>query len=104
MFVYKYYITRQLQKVANILQTGDETKRTLQKTCLCSTGIQRFLEVVKNEKFQLNFFANFSYFCCKHRLWVHVRTASAHNLCFEAKIRKIGIPLHTPVLLYKSVV
>ena len=31
------------------------------------------------------------------------RTASpsTHNLCFGAKIRKIGIPLHTPVLLYK---
>ena len=27
---------------------------------------------------------------------------STHNLCFGAKIRKIGIPLHTPVLLYKS--
>ena len=27
---------------------------------------------------------------------------STHNLCFRAKIRKIGIPLHTPVLLYKS--
>ena len=28
---------------------------------------------------------------------------STHNLCFGAKIRKIGtcIPLHTPVLLYK---
>ena len=25
---------------------------------------------------------------------------SIHNLCFGAKIRKIGIPLHTPVLLY----
>ena len=24
------------------------------------------------------------------------------NLCFGAKIRKISIPLHTPVLLYKS--
>ena len=24
-----------------------------------------------------------------------------HNLCFGAKIRKIGINLHTPVLLYK---
>ena len=35
---------------------------------------------------------------------MHVRTASpsTHNLCFEAKIRKIGRPLHTPVLLYKS--
>ena len=27
---------------------------------------------------------------------------STHNLCFGAKIRNIGIPLHTPVLLYKS--
>ena len=25
-----------------------------------------------------------------------------HNLCFGAKIRKIGIPPHTPILLYKS--
>ena len=24
------------------------------------------------------------------------------NLCFGAKIRKIGIPLHNPVLLYKT--
>ena len=27
---------------------------------------------------------------------------STHNLCFGAKIRKIGLPLHTPVLLYKN--
>ena len=27
---------------------------------------------------------------------------STHNLCFGAKIRKIGIPLYTPFLLYKS--
>ena len=27
---------------------------------------------------------------------------STHYLCFGAKIRKIGIPLHTPVLLCKS--
>ena len=63
----------------------------------------------KNEKFQLKNFDNFLIFAPKHRLWVLVRTASAeavltstHNLCFGAKIRKIGIPLHTPVLLYKS--
>ena len=31
-----------------------------------------------------------------------VGTTSTHNLCFGAKIRKIGIPLHTPVSLYKS--
>ena len=28
---------------------------------------------------------------------------SSHNLCFGAKIRKIGIPLYTPVLLYIKV-
>ena len=27
---------------------------------------------------------------------------STHNLCFGAKIRKIVLPLQTPVLLYKS--
>ena len=27
---------------------------------------------------------------------------STHNLCFGTKLRKIGIPLHTPVILYKS--
>ena len=27
---------------------------------------------------------------------------STHNLCFGAKIRKKGIPLHTPVFLHKS--
>ena len=27
---------------------------------------------------------------------------STHNLCFRAKIRKLGIPLQTPVFLYKS--
>ena len=43
-------------------------------------------------------------------MWVHVRKnrlveavlTSTHNLCFEAKIRKIGIPLYTPLLPYKS--
>ena len=27
---------------------------------------------------------------------------STHNLCFVATIIKIGLPLHTPVLLYES--
>ena len=27
---------------------------------------------------------------------------STHNLCFGAKIRKIGIPLQTPFFLYES--
>ena len=26
---------------------------------------------------------------------------STHNICFGAKIRKIGITLHTPIFLYK---
>ena len=30
------------------------------------------------------------------------RLTCTHNLCFVAKIRIIGIPLHTPVLLYRS--
>ena len=59
---------------------------------------------LKIENFQLKNFDIFLIYCSKHRLWVHVRTASpsTHNLCFGAKIRKIGIPLRTPVLLYKS--
>ena len=64
-----------------------------------------FFKVVKNEKFPLKFFFDiFLIFAPKHRLWVLVKTASAstHNLCFGAKIRKIGIPLQTPVLLFKS--
>ena len=27
---------------------------------------------------------------------------NTYNLCFGAKMKKIGIPLYTPVLLYKS--
>ena len=61
-------------------------------------------------------------FLLQNRLWVLVRTASVllqntdcgyslgeavltstYNLCFGAKIRKIGTPLHTPVLLYIKV-
>ena len=30
----------------------------------------------KNDNFQMKIFDIFSYFCSKHRLWVHVRTAS----------------------------
>ena len=37
----------------------------------------------------------------KNRLAEAVLT-STHNLCFGAKIKKIGIHLHAPVLLYKS--
>ena len=40
-------------------------------------------------------------FLLKFTLYEAVLT-SAHNLCLGAKTRKIGIPLHTPVLLYES--
>ena len=50
------------------------------------------------------------YLCLKHTLWVHVRQrlasaalTSTHNVCFGPKIRKLGIPLQTPVFLYKGV-
>ena len=33
---------------------------------------------------------------------MYPQSMSTHNLCFGAKIRKIGIPLHTPVYLHKS--
>ena len=66
--------------------------------------------VVKNEKFHwkkidifLIFAQNIDCGCTlePNRLDEAVLT-STHNLCFVAKIRKIGIPLQTPVLLYKS--
>ena len=36
------------------------------------------------------------------KISAEVVLTSTQNLCFGAKIRKIGIPLHSPVLLYKS--
>ena len=63
-------------------------------------------KVVKNLKFQLKNFAIFLIFaqhidcgCTLER--PHLAEAvltCTYNLCFGAKIRKIGIPLYTPVL------
>ena len=40
---------------------------------------------------------------CGHKLELpHQVLTSTHNLCFGAKIRKIGIPLHAPILLYEN--
>ena len=67
--------------------------------------------VVKNLKFDKNFSLYiflFFFFAqnidCGYALEPPRRGGSnnTHNLCFGAKIRKISIPLHTPVLLYKS--
>ena len=65
-------------------------------------------KVVKNEDFQQNFFYIFLIFArnidCGYMLEPPWRGASNdyHNLCFGAKIRKIAIPLHTPVLKFQS--
>ena len=58
-------------------------------------------KVVKND-ISVEIFCYFSYFCSKHRLWVHVRTASPIYALEQIKIRKVDIPLHLSVLLFKS--
>ena len=61
--------------------------------------------VVKKSKISLIFFYIFLIFTqnidCGYMLGEAV-LMSTHNLCFAQKITKICIPLHTPVLLYKS--
>ena len=52
---------------------------------------------MKNENFQQKKFDIFLIFALAEAV-----LTSTHNLCFGAKIRKIGIPLRTPVLLYKN--
>ena len=55
------------------------------------------LRVVKKEDLQQKFFDIFRIFAQSEAV-----LTCTHNLCFGTKIRKIGIPLHTPVLLCKS--
>ena len=59
----------------------------------------------KNENFHWKNFDIFLIFAqnidCGYPLEEAVLT-STHNLCFGAKIRKIGIHLQIPVFLYKS--
>ena len=55
---------------------------------------EKFL-VVKMKISSSNFFIFFLFL-------LKTLIVGTHNLCFGAKIRKISIPLHTPVLLYKS--
>ena len=66
---------------------------------------KKMFKVVKNENFPLKDFDIFLIFAQNidygYTLGEAVLT-STHNLCFGAKIRKMGIPLQTPVLLYKS--
>ena len=63
-------------------------------------------KVLKNDTFQLKNFDIFLIFAqnidCGYMGLAEAVLTSTHNLCFGAKIRKIGIPLQTPFLLYKS--
>ena len=61
-----------------------------------------FSEVVKIEQFQQKSFDIVLIFAQNIDCGYPQSIVGTHNLCFGAKIRKIGIPLHTPVLLYKS--
>ena len=53
---------------------------------------------LKIEHFQLKKFDIFLIFAQN----IDCGYTSTNNLCFGAKIRKIGIPLHTPLLLHES--
>ena len=73
-------------------------------------AIYRVFLALKTENFQLKMFDIFliiaqnidcGYMLEPRRGGSNILT-STHNLCFEAKIRKIGIPLQTPDFLYKS--
>ena len=54
--------------------------------------IQRFLKLQKMKIIQLKIFDIFG----------EAVLTSIHNLCFGAKLRKIGVPLQNPHFLYKS--
>ena len=57
-----------------------------------------FFLALEIENFQLKTFDMFLIFAQN----IEAVLTSTHNLCFGVKIRKIGIPLQIPVLLYKS--
>ena len=80
----------------------------MRNTCIMKTypcNIQRFFSAVKIENFvgKNTIFLIYMY-TFKTLIVGTLRTAlvSTHNLSFGPKITKIGIPMHTPVLLYKS--
>ena len=65
-------------------------------------AIYRDFLALKNENFQLKIFDIVLIFAQNIDCLAKAVLTSTHNLCFGAKIRKIGILLRTPVLLYKS--
>ena len=95
-----------LQQKVHCLAVGCCQIHTLQKLAHAIKKKQIFL-ALKVENFQLKNFDIFLIFAqniyCGYMLELPRRGGSnEYPLCFGAKIRKIGIPLHTPVLLYKS--
>ena len=78
---------------------------SITKTCPCN--IQTF-SAVKIENFTRKKNDIFNTFAqkihCGYTLepFAEAVLTSTHNVCFGSKIRKLGIPLQTPVLLYKS--
>ena len=59
-------------------------------------------KIVKNKNFQWKFLDIFLFFAQNIDCGYTLEPPRTHNLYFGAKIRKIGIPLHTPILLHKS--
>ena len=107
LFIFFFLVTGIVTKSETYILFDTDTFYIITKTCPCNK--QRFFELKKIENFQLKNFDIFLIFAqnidCGYTLEPPRRGAvltSTHNLCFEAKIRKIGIPLQTPVLLYKS--
>ena len=83
-------------------QAPSEEKNHYENTPMQYTEI--FI-AIKNEIFQqkkCDIFLIFAHNIDCGYLLAEVVLTSTHNLCFGAKLGKIGIPLHTPVLLYKS--
>ena len=56
----------------------------------------------KNENFQMKNCDIFLIFAQNIDCGYEAVLTSTHNLCFRAKIRKLCIPMLTPILLYKS--
>ena len=92
----KYLLVLLFRNAIKTWSTKGKGSLLITHTCPCN------ILVWKNDNFQFKFYGFFSYFCSKHRLWVHVITpsseailASSHNLCFRAKIwKKMYTPLH----------
>ena len=75
------------------------------ETCPCTIQIffskQNLKILLKKKKFKQISLKTYIVGTRYNRLCEAVLT-STHNVCFESEIRKLGVPLQTPVFLYKS--